>query len=208
MPHKRVTRAAKREQERKEDVWQKKIATRDFITHHSKRYPYRRHYFFQLGPRQIVSESRHITTKEFKVKINQSLALLKEKAPRYYGLICLFNNKLRVTDEFPNTGAVANLRKNTLDFNGANFSNYDVVDIAQTLVHEVMHFWQYHLANPLFYKIDKNTNQWICFSQKQELNAFEHQAAVMKLLGCSDAKIRVVEKQRGTHWQAPQYYTC
>lgn len=146
--------------------------------------------FFQLTGRRIISKSTIISEQEFKEKVNRSVHLLKTQAPQYYSLFCLFPKTICAVDSIPNAAAVhaANLIKI-----GTSFLKGSDSALAAVLIHETIHFWQRASHTP--YDL-----------QQRELEAIHHQIEVSKLLGVSQRLIDAMERERGTHSRAPQYY--
>jgi len=150
--------------------------------------------FFQLEPQhQIISESTLISTKDFRVIIKRCLLLLKQKAPDYYGLFCLFNIKIRATDEYETS---ANFDNSSIDIYGSLEDRSDAA-IAAVLIHETIHFWQDESGSPHFgtEKQDwQDGNKQMC-----ELEAIKYQLEILRRLGGAEDEIKFQEKQRGTH---------
>ena len=163
-----------------------------FLDQFTKKEP--RSLFFQLAPHQITSESKRITQKECQKKIQDSLFLLKTKAPNYYALFCLFNKKIRVIDG-DDVAACANYVTNTIDYSWKEIRHQPCSEIAAGLVHETIHFWQ------------RETGQNFISKQEIELEALRHEIQVLKLVGANPALIRALERERGTHWKAPSHYS-
>ncbi|MDF1678070.1 MAG: hypothetical protein P1U32_05185 [Legionellaceae bacterium] len=146
-----------------------------------------------MTPHRIFSESTQITTQAFKHKIMRCLELLKQKAPDYYGLFCLFNICIRATDE---RETCANLENNTIDFNSNLEEDSDTI-VASEIIHETIHFWQDKTER---FHFDPQGIEWLNLSHKtMELEAFKHQIAVLELIGGEEEHVAYLKKQRGTH---------
>lgn len=162
----------------------------DRFTQHSKR----KNLFFQLGlQRQIISESALISTKDFRKTIKRCLVLFKQKAPEHYGLFCLFNVTICVTDK-PNT--YANFSNHSIDLSLSLVSATDA-EIVAGLMHETIHFWQQESESPHFGTAQRHwqdENRQAC-----ELEAIKYELEVLRLVGGTEEEIKFQEKQRGTH---------
>lgn len=172
----------------------------EFLTRFSVDHKKVRTVFFQLTEHQIRSDSEIISAKEFKAQMMRSLKLLKIKAPKYYGLFCLYNVPVILTDDLDNAFAQASIKKNCIEFSSAvlNTMGAEVCDefVAATLIHEVIHIWQHQAALPHFESS----------RQCQELVAYEHEIEVLRIFGADETFLDLLRRERGTHNEMPQYY--
>jgi hypothetical protein len=120
-------------------------------------------------------------------KVQQALALLKEKTPVDYEIVCRYTDKIVVSAtqlEYENVKAyAAATADNTLQLSPSLFRDKDIIGIAGTLVHESVHLG------------DRRYNPFVDSSITQN-NAYQHQIAVLRILGASQKDIDLVEATR------------
>jgi hypothetical protein len=160
--------------------------------------------FFSQRDTQILSKSEQISQNECKNKIKAGLQLLKVKAPHYYGFFNLFKKKIIIKKTEADVAASANFQENVIEIGERWLQRNRDATIAGALIHETIHFWQWQSEIPCK-KLDNGELVWTN-EQACELEAFKHEKAVLQLIGGTDEEIQLITRERGTHWQAPQYY--
>ena len=149
-----------------------------------------------LGPRTFSEPFWIYGSKEFQVRTQQVLALLKERVPETYRLLQTYIHGIMST--VPSGVYTFQLAKSrTLIAIGPRISQRSTIEYAASLAHEIQHCEYYvrdRIARP-----DRSTT--LESSHEQEERAcLAYQCQVLRVLGADEQMVQWYEKAIDTRW--------